>query len=142
MSPQTSGYRQVPINSSVDRKWPPVVHRLVADAFIPPVSGKTEVNHRNGNKADNRVINLEWVSKEENNKHSVDSGLRHPQGVHHRANISVADVHVIRGRSSVEANSLSERFGISVTQIRNIQNGKSWKHIPRVSIKRMKRLSC
>lgn len=46
------------------------VHRLVAEAFLPKDIFRTHVNHINGDKTDNRVANLEWVTQAENNLHS------------------------------------------------------------------------
>lgn len=46
------------------------VHRLVAMAFIPNPDGKPETNHKDYNRSNNTVGNLEWVTKSENQKHS------------------------------------------------------------------------
>ncbi len=66
-----SGYQEVILKINGQRK-PKLIHRLVADAFIPNPTNKKEVNHKDGNKFNNDYTNLEWVSSSENIRHSYD----------------------------------------------------------------------
>lgn len=51
-------------------------HRMVAETYLPLINGKTEVNHIDGNKLNNDVNNLEWVTSSENKKHAIKNHLR------------------------------------------------------------------
>lgn len=57
------------------------VHRLVAEAFIPKIVGKEYINHKNCNKKDNRVDNLEWCTIQENNTHAYKNANNMAQKV-------------------------------------------------------------
>ena len=52
------------------------VHRAIAKMCIPNPENKPCVNHKNGDKYDNRISNLEWVTYSENNQHAYDTGLK------------------------------------------------------------------
>lgn len=70
----SKGYKRIRV--TIDRKKVTYkVHRLVASAFIDNPDNLPQVNHKDGNKANNHVDNLEWVSNRDNCLHAIRSGL-------------------------------------------------------------------
>lgn len=65
--PNSNGYLQIKLIATNGKRKAELIHRLMALAFIPNPENKPEVNHINHLRDDNRVENLEWVTKSENN---------------------------------------------------------------------------
>jgi len=73
-TPDKKGYLRLHVTIKRERRSYKV-HRLVAEAFIPNPENKPQVNHIDGNKANNAASNLEWVTNIENSYHAIDNGL-------------------------------------------------------------------
>jgi hypothetical protein len=123
------------------------VHRLVAEVFIPNLENKSQVNHINGIKSDNRIENLEWVTNFENIMHAIDRGLFNPYDKPKEKSINIetkkgelngmsklteSDVLSIRGKflpRKYTRKQLSKEFDVTENCIKDIVLRKSWKHI-------------
>lgn len=80
------GYCVVTLHINGKQKYPSV-HRLVAKAFIPNPNNLPQVNHKDTDKKNNNVSNLEWCTCSGNIKHAFDSGLKEKSIIHARNNI-------------------------------------------------------
>ena len=97
------------------------VHRLVAEAWLPNPQCKPHVNHEDGDKTNNSVINLSWCTQSENELHAYATGLKNTG---HLTKLSPADVKEIQ--SSEEMGTvLAERYGVTPTRISQVRNGKA-----------------
>lgn len=77
-----NGYCHVNVRNKRGERCAKPIHRLVAETFLEPEEGKTHVNHKDSNKLNNSVENLEWCTNAENRAHSVSSGT-HSHGEDH-----------------------------------------------------------
>jgi len=108
------------------------VHRLVAKNFIDNPKEKPDVNHIDGNKKNNKISNLEWVTKKENSLHSFKIGLQKPQkGINHgMASVSEGEVILIRKlKGELKQKTIAWLFNMSTANISRIMNRKLWDHI-------------
>ena len=107
------------------------VHRMVAIAFIENPDNKEYVNHIDGNKLNNCVDNLEWVTASENSIHAVATGLSPIGEAKTLAKLTEKDVLEIQ--AAFEAGEkdfvLAEKYGVTSGVISSIRLGKTWKHV-------------
>lgn len=96
-----------------------LVHRIVAKLFIENTNNAKTVNHKDGNKLNNSVSNLEWVTCQENLKHARDNGLLKTKITKEIAEKIYNDTGSIRF--------LAKKYNISKTQVGYIKQGKRWK---------------
>lgn len=134
------GYYQVNLfkNGKIKRYY---VHRLVGIAFIPNPENKPEINHIDGNKANNIVNNLEWVTSKQNTEHAFETGLRDKYGFrnidnkgekHGRSKLTESQVLEIRDKYSTGKythRGLANDYSVSHTAIGKIINRKRWSHL-------------
>lgn len=134
------GYRTTTLINDAGAQKGVFVHRLVLLAFVGPSS--LQANHINFNRADNRLENLEYVTQQENLKHSRNAGrfpkVTNPSGfngtacrkgeAHSRARLSAADVMEIRS-SNLSTKELSVKFKISTGYVNQLKKRKSWTHL-------------
>jgi len=106
------------------------VHRLIAITFIPNPQNKPEVNHKNGDKYDNRVENLEWVTRSENQKHAFANGLNSNTGTKNgRAILTPIQIQVIReAYHYFTLKQIAKYFNVALSTIHKVVTNKSWSH--------------
>jgi hypothetical protein len=132
-SPTSEGYLGVKLTKDgVTKSF--LAHRLVMAAFEPNPENKRTVNHKDGNKTNNRLTNLEWASDLEQIRHAYATGLKFNDVAGEKnptAVLKVEDVieikrSLLRGERSCD---LSRKYNVSHSAIQKIKTGHNWRHV-------------
>ena len=109
------------------------VHRLVAKAFIPNPKNKSEVNHIDGNKENNKSSNLEWATASENRTHAFRIGLQNSavgekvgSSTHTDDDVRTVLLEFKKGLSLTE---ISHKYGWNFGFPYRVVTGRAWNHI-------------
>jgi hypothetical protein len=131
----TRGYPRVSLHNDSGRKCK-LVHRLVAEAFLPNPQNKSDVNHLNGCKTDANVCNLEWVSASENMSHAHSNGLRplvntqgEKNGFSKLTEFQVRQIKHLLADGKLTQKTIGSQFNVSRSTVKDIKSGKRWGHL-------------
>lgn len=127
---ETSGYLQVCVYYDHQRKYP-YVHSLVAEAFLGDRPSGHVVGHKDDNKLNNCVENLEYLTPSQNTLNAFRTGRCLPNRGERSGStpLTHVDVREIKSRRLESSRVLGEEFGVSRSTIDNIKRGRTWAHV-------------
>lgn len=132
----SSGYYSVRTTlGSSDSKIHILIHKAVAYTFLSNPNNLPEVNHKDGNKINNHVDNLEWCTSHENQQHKYDTGLFNKDLIsgenNHSSKLKTEDVkyireHCVKGSKEFGTRAMARKFSVAHQTIMSILNNKTW----------------
>lgn len=129
-----SGYFRTMLKRDDGKTHTVKIHRIIAQTFIPNTENKAEVNHKNGNKTDNNINNLEWVTHQENVQHAFALGLAKPRRGEKNNKSILTEKQVIEIRKKFYPRKytrlmLAKEYGVSPATIKDVILRRSWKYV-------------
>lgn len=120
-----NGYRQGIFNGH-NRDY----HKIIADCFIPNEDNLRDINHKNGNKLDLNIENLERTTHSDNVKHAYRTGLEKVVvgESHHNHKLTEDDICYIRA-SKESSYKLAKELNVDSSTVRDARIGKTWRHV-------------
>jgi hypothetical protein len=124
------GYRTVVLCSEHQRR-DTFIHRLVLEAFVGPAPpGRDDCNHKDANKSNNHISNLEWVTRKENINHAIGMDLMIRGSLNGQSKLTEADVKAIREEFAGEPTvALAKYFEVSERTIQDARSRRLWSHV-------------
>jgi len=125
----SNGYLFVILKSPNKKSWTITTHILVATAFILNPENKPDVNHKDGNKKNNHVDNLEWCTPKENQIHSAQNGLTaigEKNGNHKLTEQNIIEIRSFGKLKRGDAPILAKIYNVDKSTIHNVSKNKQW----------------
>lgn len=127
----STGYYMISISKN-GKTNPYKVHRLLADNFIKKIDGKTSINHKDGNKLNNCLSNLEWCNHLENMQHAFNTNLVNNTGSNNgmaKINETIAKEIKLMLKNKISQQKIADKFNVSRSLVLGINTGRLWKHV-------------
>jgi hypothetical protein len=125
--------KNIPDNNGYIRISGTHLHRMIAEAFLPNPARLPFINHKDGNKLNNDVSNLEWCTHKHNVKHAYEIGLYFNEKGEKARNVKLKELEVLAIRKLYAEGrtqqSLAEQFNIGRGTIGKITTRRIWTHI-------------
>lgn len=118
------GYVVVHLHDDDGKGLPWSVHRLVALAFLEPIPGANHVNHKNLDRMDNSLINLEWCTPFENMQHAIENGV-----ISRDLPFELVRDIKQKMKDGVSLADIARDTNVAYHTIRNMRHGKCYKHV-------------
>lgn len=142
------GYYRVNINIDGETKKL-YVHRMVALTYLPNPENKPQVNHKDSDRLNNHVDNLEWCTSSENNKHAYAEGNNEPLRGSKANGAVLKEEQVLeiyhKMLKGVSLKQIHEETGIDKSTLGHIKRRSTWEHLtghlPSVEVRALKKLS-
>lgn len=124
----TKGYVKIEIWENNSRVRTESLHRMIGETYLENPENKTQINHKDGNKTNNHISNLEWVNQSENIQHRLDVLQVGMDLDHSSTKIPAKQIKILRVMKRlgipISIQETSEKWGVTKHYLRKVINGK------------------
>lgn len=125
------GYWQIALSHGHSQTQNKYLHRLLAETFVDGYFSGAVVNHNDGNKLNNELSNLIWVTSSENNSHAYRTGLKTNAHSNHPDRLSHEEVRWVRDQRGVTGSrTLAKKIGLCRESIQDIWHRRTYQWVP------------